>query len=301
VVKGIKTLTQESEEAGVASGLAVDIRQYFRDDKRYKHWQKLLGSFARKGKYQETADAFLVFMRNLKGVRPLTGSQPATISGEDTAVFPAQGTSEIPDTLSEETLPVIQEAAAREAANLIAAIQSGGQMDDESAWQFEFVHRQQQIRLREEAQRMLGVFLNHERQALQEISKVKMLPCRTWKHILHMLGVKNAALLHKRVEGRLLTIQEVVILEKAFLQTFAKRESLRRIYGQGEAASLMMDVHIPEIRRETLALLRTLHQSHRSRLDEGTESLNEEETPRNNQAKKLIEHYVHQRHNPPDA
>ena len=34
VIKGIKTLTEESEQAGVASGLAVDIREYFRDDKR---------------------------------------------------------------------------------------------------------------------------------------------------------------------------------------------------------------------------------------------------------------------------
>ena len=97
--------------------------------------------------------------------------------------------------------------------------------------------------------------------------------------------------MHRRIEDRLLTTQEIIVLEKAFLQTFAKRESLVRIYGQGQEAGLIMDAHVPEIRRESLALLRRLHQTEPDRLDTATEALNEEETPRNGLVKKLIEHY----------
>ena len=50
---------------------------------------------------------------------------------------------------------------------------------------------------REEAQRMLSVFLSSERKSLLEITKIRMLPCRAWEHVLHMLGVDNAAQLHK--------------------------------------------------------------------------------------------------------
>ena len=56
-------------------------------------------------------------------------------------------------------------------------------------------------------------------------------------------------------QDRLLTTQEILILEKAFLQTFAKRESLGRVYGRDKDAGLMMDLHVPQIRREALALL----------------------------------------------
>ena len=129
---------------------------------------------------------------------------------------------------------------------------------------------------------------------------MRMLPCRAWTHILYMLGVDNAERLRKRVDDRLLTIQEILILEKTFLQTFAKRESLQRVYGRSEEAALMMDVHLPEIRRETLLVLRKCHQAQLSQLDRATEALNEEETPQNNQVRKLIEHYVHHRHDPPE-
>ena len=123
-----------------------------------------------------------------------------------------------------------------------------------------------------------------------------MLPCRTWGHVLHMLGVEDAEPLRKRVEGGLLTTQEIVILEKAFLQTFARREALERLYGPGQEskaqADLLIDVHVPEIRREALALIRLSRQTESGRFDTATEALNEEETPRNNQVQKLIEHYT---------
>ena len=51
-------------------------------------------------------------------------------------------------------------------------------------------------------------------------------------------------------------------------------------------------MHVPEIRREALALLRLSHKTESARLDTATEALNEEETPRNNQVQKLIEHYM---------
>jgi len=300
VIKGIKTLSEESAEAGAPSGLAVDVQEYFEDDKRYKIWRKVLNRAARKGNYRELAGAFLLFMRHLHEGKPLTAGQETASSMEDTAVSVVHQTPEIPDVLSEETLPAIQEAAAREAGNMIHLIQGGKQLDETSAWQFELVRRQQQIHRRDQAQRMLTVFLSSERKALEEITGIRMLPCRTWTHVLHMLGVENGPQLRQRVDDRLLTIQELLVLEKAFLQTFAKRESLKHVYGNGEGVDLMIDVHIPEIRRESLSLLHQSHQMEPKRLDSATETLNEEETPLNSGVKRLIEHYVHHGPNPPD-
>ena len=292
VLQGIKTITEQSEEASVPSGLAVDIAQYFKDDGRYKLWRKVLGRWARKGKHQETAAAFLSFARTVREGRPAAARKPAAMSMGDTAVAAAPSEPAVPATLSEETLPAVQEAAVEEARNFHALIEAGTPTQKAGGWQFELVHRQQQIRTRDEAQRTLSVFLICERKALQEITKIKMLPCRTWGHVLYMLGVDDTARLHKRVEDRLLTTQEIIVLEKAFLQTFARRESLVRIYGQGQEAGLLMEAHLPEIRRESLALLRRLHQTQPERLDAATDALNDEETPHNGLVKKLIEQYM---------
>jgi hypothetical protein len=299
VIKGMKAITEQSMEADAPSGLAVDIRGYFADSRRYRDWQRLLGRFAKKGEYQEPAGTFLIFMKVLKEGKPLSVSRQAPVPERDVAVPLSKEEPGIPRVLNEETLPAIQQAAARESRSLNSFVQAGKQMDEAWAWQFEFVRRQQQIHLRDEAQRMLSVFLSCERKSLQEVTKVRMLPCRAWGHVLYMLGVESPAQLQKRIEDRLLTIQEIVILEKAFLQTFAKRESLNRIYGHGADAGLMMDMHIPEIRREALALLRKSHETELRHLDRATETLNDEETPQNGQVKKLIEHYVHHGHNPP--
>jgi hypothetical protein len=303
VIKGIKTITEQSAEAGVDSGLAVDIRDYFKDEKRYRDWHNLLRRFAKRGKYQEPAQTFLVFMKALREGKPLAASAKKTSvpAPGETADSPDES-SEIPRVLNEETLDAIQHAAAEEAESLLEQIRNpkSEARNSSCAWQFEFVNRQGQIHLREEAQRMLSIFLSSERKSLQEITKIQMLPCRAWEHVLHLLGVGSTAQLHRRVEDKLLTIQEIVVLEKAFLQTFAKRESLSRIYGQGSKAALMMDMHVPEMRREALAVLRRLHQVQLTQLDRATETLNEEETPRNGQIKKLIEHYVHHGHNPRD-
>ncbi len=301
VIKGIKTLSEESAEAGVPSGLAVDVREYFEDDKRYKIWRKVLNRAARKGNHRELAGSFSLFMRHVHEGRPLATGQEATSLLEDATVPVAPQTPEIPDVLSEETLPAIQEAAAREAGNMTHLIQGGKQLDETSAWQFELVRRQRQIHRRDQAQRIFTVFLSSERKALAEITGIRMLPCRTWAHILHMLGVESGPQLQQRVDDRLLTIQELLVLEKALLQTFAKRESLKHVYGHGEGVELMIDVHIPEIRRESLSLLRQSHETEPKRLDSATETLNEEETPLNSGVKRLIEHYVHHGHNPPDT
>lgn len=301
VMKGIKTLSEESAEAGAPSGLAVDVREYFEDDKRYKIWRKVLNRAARTGNYRELAGSFSLFMRHLHEGRPLTTGRQAANSTEDTVVPVVRQTPEIPDVLSEETLPAIQEAAAREAGNMIHLIQGGKQLDESCAWQFELVRRQKQIHRRDQAQRMFTVFLSGERKALEEITGIRMLPCRTWAHILHMLGVESSPQLQQRVDDRLLSIQELLVLEKAFLQTCAKRESLKHVYGHGEGVELMIDVHVPEIRRESLSLLRQSHQTEPKRLDSATETLNEEETPLNSGVKRLIEHYVHHGHNPPDT
>ncbi len=305
VIHGIKTITEQSEEAGVPSGLAVDIRDYFKDDRRYKTWRRVLGRWVRKGKHRETAEAFLVFIRNIRQGRAVAAPKPATVSLGDTAVTVALNVPDIPEVLNEETLPIVQKAAAEEARSLCALVQTDAPAEKDDAWQFELVHRQQQIRTRDAAQQMLSVFLNCERKALQEITKIKMLPCRTWGHVLHMLGVADTGQLHKRVADGLLTTQEIILLEKAFLQTFARREALERLYGQGQESNrkqdssasaaqteLMIDVHIPEIRREALALLRLSRQTESGRLDTATDALNEEETPRNNQVRRLIEHYM---------
>jgi hypothetical protein len=299
VLKGIKTLTEQSVEAGIGSGLAVDIREYFADDKRYQAWRRLLSGAANRGKHQELAQSFLLFMRDVKEGRPLVPPKSAAVSLPELAVSATDQAPEIPKVVSEETLPVIQKVAAEEARSFCSLIQTGGSADGRHAWQFEFVRRQQQVHLKPEAQRMFAIFLSHERKTLREITKIRMLPCRTWDHILHLLGVRSGEQLQKRVEGRLLTIQEIVALEKAFLQTFAKRESLGHVYGRDKDAGLMMDLHVPVIRRETLSLLRTLHQAEPEHLDDATQMLNDEETPQNGQVKRLIEHYIHHRHDPP--
>ena len=299
VLKGIKTLTEQSAEAGVASGLAVDIRDYFADDKRYHAWRKLLGRCAKRGRHQEVAHAFLLFMRDVKEGRPLGVSKRSADSVPEMAVASVEQTPEIPKGVNEETLPAIQQAAAHEAGGFCSFVQTGGSPEGTYAWQFELVRRQQQIHLRGEAQRMFAVFLSHERKTLREITKIRMLPCRMWGHILRMLGVETGDQLQKRVEDRLLTVQEILVVEKAFLQTFAKRESLGHVYGHDKDAALMMDLHVPQIRREALVLLRKLHETESGPLDDATQALNDEETPQNNQVKRLIEHYVHHRHDPP--
>jgi len=194
---------------------------------------------------------------------------------------------------------MIQEAAVQEARGFCSLIQAGGAPDAAHAWQFEFVRRQRQLHLKNEAQRMFAVFLSHERKTLREITKIRMLPCRTWEHMLRLLGVESGDQLQKRVENRLLTTQEIVVLEKAFLQTCAKREALAYVYGRDKDAGLMMDLHVPQIRRQTLALLRQLRQAEPGPLDDATQTLNDEETPQNNQVKRLVEHYVYHPHDPP--
>jgi hypothetical protein len=301
VLKGIKTLTEQSAEAGVASGLAVDIREYFADDKRYLAWRKLLGHAAKRGRHQEVAHAFLLFMRDAKEGRVPGVPKRAAASAGAPAVSVAEQTPEIPKVVNEETLPAIQQAAAEEARDYCSLVQTGEAPQGTHTWQFELVHRQQQVHLRPESQRMLAVFLSHERKTLREITKIRMLPCRTWGHILHMLGVESGDQLERRIKDKLLTVQEILVLEKTFLQTFAKRESLARVYGQSKEAGLMMDLHIPQIRHESLTALRKLHQTESEPLDDATQTLNDEETPQNNQVRRLIEHYVHHRHDPPSA
>jgi len=145
---------------------------------------------------------------------------------------------------------------------------------------------------------MLIVFLSCERKMLPRVTKTRMLPCRTWPHVLYMLGVKSGKTLQRRVEDRMLTVQEIIIVQKAFLQTLAKKDSLRHVYGQGEGAELMMNLHVPQIRREALALLRRCHETEPNLLDRATQALNEEETPQHSEVAKLIQHYIHQRHDP---
>jgi hypothetical protein len=301
VLKGIKTLTEQSAEAGIPSGLAVDIREYFADERRCRAWRKALGRAARRGAHQETAEAFLVFMKDLKAGRPLAPAKPMANPTPPVVDSSAPPAGDIPEVLNEQTLPAVQQAAAREARALCAWARTGKPPDDLYAWQFEFVRRQESIHRREDARHLLTVFLNGERKSLYAITKVRMLPCRTWGHVLRLLGVESAGRLHQRIENRFLVLQEIVILEKAFLQTFAKGESLLRIYGQGEAGRLMMELHVPQIRRETLVVLRALHAADAERLNDATQALDEEETPQNHQVRRLIEHYIHHRHDPPDA
>ena len=114
-----------------------------------------------------------------------------------------------------------------------------------------------------------------------------------------MLGTKTGDQLRERIDNKLLTVQEIAILEKAFLQTFAKQESLQRIYGSGQSARVMIDLHIPQIRQEALLCLRSLYQTETAQLDKATEGLNQEETPQQNEVKRLIQHYVHKGRTPP--
>ena len=299
VLKGIKTITEECLSAGVPSSLAVDVKEYFQDERRYKAWTKLLSHMKVGGENQEVADTFLVFVRNIKLGRPLVQPTPDSDPLADTAVTSSPQGSGIPGRLNEETLPVIQRAAAEEAKNLVHLVQTGTSSDEGARWQFEFVQRQQQLHQRDEAQRMLVVFLSSERNAWPKITRNRMLPCRTWPHVLYVLGVESADDLQQRVENRMLTIQEIIILEKAFLQTFAKRRSLEHVYGSGADADLMVDMHVPQIRRESLALLRRVHETEPDRFDRATQALNEAETPQHGEARKLIEHYVNRRRYPP--
>lgn len=295
VLKGLKTITEECLISGAPSSLAVDVEAYFRDERRYKAWNKLLSHMKREGEYQEVVDTFLLFIRNIKEGRPLV----APTTDEEAATEMAVPASPVPERLTEDTLPAIQQAALEEAKNLIALVRTGKPLDANGSWQFELVQRQQQLRLRDEAQRILKVFLSRETKALPQITKTRMLPCRTWQHVLHMLGVDSATALARRIEERLLTIQEIVVIQKAFLQTFAKRTSLQHVYGKDQGADLMIDMHTPQIRRESLGLLRRLHETEPSRFDRATNALNEEETPQHNQVTRLMEHYIHHRHQPP--
>ena len=299
VLKGIKTMTEDSISAGVPSSLAVDAREYFQDEKRYKAWKKLLSGLHERGENQETIDGFLLFMRDLKeGRRPVA---PTSSVQEDSTVAEDGLRSDVVEVLNEETLPAVQKAAAREAVNLVAMAQGAKLPNQGCSWQFELVRRQQQLHSREEAQRMLVVFLRAERKALPQITGTRMLPCRTLEHLWHMLGVTDLAELSRRVEARLVNIQEAIVIEKAFLQTFAKRPSLEHIYGRDAEGALMMDLHIPQLRHETLTLLRRLHEMEPDRLARATQSLNDEETPQHNEVLRLIEHYVHRRREPPEV
>ncbi len=301
VLGGMKTITEESLRSGAPSGLAVDVKEYFRDDQRHRAWEKLLRHLSRKGSHRELAETFLLFVKNVRAGRPLILQPEAPHPVAHPAAAPR--VPEIPQSLNEETLPILQQAALKEAHSLVAFVRREHAADTHdsaaSSWQFEFVRRQEQLHLREEAQRMLTVFLDCQRKDLPLITKTKMLPCRTWPHVLYMLGVAKGIVLQKRVEEGWLTIQEMVVLQKAFLQTFAKKPSLEHVYGHGAAAELMMNLHIPQIRRESLGLLRRLATSEPVLFGRAAQALNREETPQHNEVVKLVEHYVCHQHDPP--
>ena len=293
VLNGIKMITEQCERTGAASSLAVNSREYFANDRRYHLWKTLLGAYAKRSDYREDAKIFLLFMKHLR-----TGTPSAQPPVEQVADIPAQKAPDIPQILLEETLPSIQQAAVEEAGDLVDLIQTYRAAPRPNAWQFELVRRQEQLHLRDEARKMLRIFLRSEMEALPKIVKHKMLPCKTWDHILYMLGVHSTDELHERVEHKLLTGQEIIVLEKAFLQTFAKREALQQLYGQDAKASVVMDLHVPEIQRETLALLRQTHQTEAQDLDQATEVLDGKETPQRHEVARLIKHYVHHGHLP---
>lgn len=299
VVQGIQIVTEACLDTEGASGLAVDIRSYLMDDSRYHAWKTLLGHYARKGAHQEAAEAFLRFMTALR--QGATSSTPVrdTPTVEEDSVSRAPRPPEIPEILDEATLPMIEKAARQEAKNLLSLIQTDGSPSSVTAWQFELVRRQSHPHLREDAQRMLQIFLKQERAELQKICETKMIPCRTWDQILYLLGAKDGSQLQERVEEGRLTLEEIVVLEKAFLQTFAKLDSLGSIYGHGEGARVMLELHTPQIRSETLVLLRRCYHSEHARLDRTTETLDSEETPQRHEVARLIQHYVIQRHDPP--
>lgn len=299
VLCGIKIITEECETTGAASSLAVNSREYYADDARYRQWKYLLSAYAKRGDHQEDAHTFLLFMKNINESKPLTITHPKPATTDVVKALQAETQSDIPEFLREETLPHIQQAAQEEASRLIDLIQKSQPAAGTLSWQFELVRRQKLLQLRDEAKKMLRVYLHNERKALQRITKTKMLPCRTWDHVLYMLGVENTDQLHKRVEMKLLTGQEIIILEKAFLQTFAKRESLQRLYGPDRNAGVMMDLHVPQIRSEALALLRQTHQTEGEDFDDATEFLDEEETPQRHEVAHLIKHFIHHGHLPP--
>ena len=62
----------------------------------------------------------------------------------------------------------------------------------------------------------------------------------------------------------------------------------------------MINLHTPQIRREALALLRRCHETELKRFDRATQELNDEETPQHHEVTKLIRHYIHHRHDPPE-
>jgi hypothetical protein len=61
----------------------------------------------------------------------------------------------------------------------------------------------------------------------------------------------------------------------------------------------MMDLHLPQIRSETLSLLRQTHQTEGEDLDDATAFLDEAETPQRHEVARLIHHYIHHGHLPP--
>ena len=298
ILNGIKVITEQCETTGAASSLAVNSRDYFANNRRYHLWRNLLGAYAKRGDHREAALIFLLFMKNLRGVKPLTVTPSAPENAEAVAETLDEKTPEIPEILLEETLPRIQQAAVEEARHLIDLIQAYRSAARPNAWQYELVRRQRQLHLKDEAMKIMRIFLRDEMKALQRIVKHKMLPCKTWDQILYMLGVKSTDQLHERVEKKLLTGQEIIILEKAFLQTFAKREVLQQLYGHDANASVMIDLNASEIQKETLALLRQTHQTEAQDLDQATEFLDEKETPQRHEVARLIEHFVHHSHLP---
>ncbi|MBN1361905.1 MAG: hypothetical protein JW993_15010 [Sedimentisphaerales bacterium] len=299
VLEGIKTIAEQCAHSGVPSSLAVDVKDYFQDEHRYRAWTKLLRRLGRQGEHKELADSFSLFIRNVREGRSLAPAEPGA-STDETTVLTGPPARQIPVALNEGTLPALQKAAAKEAANLVSLVQAGRPLDPQRAWQFEFVQRQQQLRAREEAKKMLRVFLSYERQALPRLTHTRMLPCRTWPHVLYLLGVETDQTLVKRIDDRLLTIQEIIILQKAFLQTFAKRGSLAQVYGQGQDAELMMNLHVVQVRRQALAMLRRCHESEPHLLDRATQELDEQETPQHHEVTRLIRHYIDECHEPPD-
>jgi len=298
VLGGIKIITEQCEATGAASSLAVNCRDYFEDNHRHRLWKNLLGAYAKRGDHREVAQTFLLFMKNLKGSKSVSVTPNAPENTKAGVESPTGEMPEIPEILLEETVPFIQQAAVKEAVHLVDLIQTDLPVAKPHAWQFELVRRQEHFHLRDEAIKILRIFLREEIKALQRITKTKMLPCETWDQILYMLGVENTDQLHKRVEQKLLTGQEIIILEKAFLQTFAKREALQQLYGHDTNAGVMMDLHVPQIQSETLALLRQTHQTEGQDLDQATEFLDEEETPQRHEVVRLIKHFVHHGHLP---
>ena len=80
VLQGIKTLTERERGGGASSGLAVDIHDYFADDKRDQACGKLLTRAAKRGRHQEVAHGFLLFMRDLRERRPVGARVPPAAS-----------------------------------------------------------------------------------------------------------------------------------------------------------------------------------------------------------------------------